>query len=176
MFFNARRSKDKGVPPEKPGEDSAELKVQQIESLEELVARRTQGLKEAQQQLSQLTTEAAPKEGKEDPKVDALFTQPAPPVEAAKLEETVLKTVDLNSLLKTETPPVEVKAAPAVEKVVAEKKPEEIMSDSLADLFNQEDEKENPLAGLIRSLPVVSAGELLNEAKEVSTIIREWRR
>ena len=48
-------------------------------------------------------------------------------------------------------------------------------SDSLSNLFNQDEEVINPLMDLIASLPDVTARELLAEAQEVSAIILEWR-
>ncbi|MDD5127536.1 MAG: hypothetical protein PHR43_05530 [Dehalococcoidales bacterium] len=177
MFLKMRRSKEKEVPPVATVEDSAELKAKKIENLEELVTQRTMGLKEAQQQLNQLTVEPAPAETKEETRAEALFTQPNTPPPELKAEEAAVKSVDLNALLKPEA------AAPSKEAVSTPPaapdagKPPEIKAkdDSLADLFNQDDEKENPLSGLIRSLPNVSASELLNEAKEVSNIIKDWR-
>lgn len=191
MFLKLNRSKEKPVPvPSEAGisefgnEEAAEQKVHKIESLEELVARRTQSLKEAQAQLSHLVVEDSPetgKENKDEVKVEDLFTQPNPPGAPAK-EEIAVKEEDLKAILKVDVISVgekEAIAAPGVEKAEAGKKPEvktKAKDDSLADLFDQEEEKDNPLDRLIQSLPDVSARELLNEAKEVSTIIKGWRR
>ena len=48
-------------------------------------------------------------------------------------------------------------------------------SDSISDLFSDEEEEENPLAGLITSMPDVAAKELLEEIKEVQVLLREWQ-
>ena len=48
-------------------------------------------------------------------------------------------------------------------------------SDSLSDLFSDDEEEENPLAGLITSLPDVTATELLEDMKEVQVLLREWQ-
>ena len=53
------------------------------------------------------------------------------------------------------------------------KKEEE--SDSLSDLFSDDEEEENPLASLITSLPDVTATELLEDMKEVQVLLREWQ-
>ena len=45
----------------------------------------------------------------------------------------------------------------------------------LSDIFNQEDEEENPLVGLISTLPDVAAAELLDEAKEIEKMMQEWQ-
>ena len=47
--------------------------------------------------------------------------------------------------------------------------------DSLSNLFSQDEEEENPLAGLIASLPDVAARELLGEAQEVEEMLRKWQ-
>ncbi len=46
-------------------------------------------------------------------------------------------------------------------------------SDDFSSLFNQEEEVENPLAGLIRSLPDVTAQELFHDLNEIKEIIKE---
>ena len=48
-------------------------------------------------------------------------------------------------------------------------------SDSLSDLFSDDEEEENPLASLITSLPDVTATELLEDMKEVQVLLREWQ-
>jgi hypothetical protein len=62
-------------------------------------------------------------------------------------------------------------AAPAEEK--KKDKPDE--SDSLTNLFSQEEEEENPLQSLIDSLPDVSVRELLDDLAEINRIINEWK-
>jgi hypothetical protein len=48
--------------------------------------------------------------------------------------------------------------------------------DSLNDLFNREEDEENPLANLIKSLPDVTAQELIDDIKEIKDIINEWQK
>ena len=48
--------------------------------------------------------------------------------------------------------------------------------DSFSNLFSQEEEEENPLAGLITSLTDVAAGELIEEAQEVKTLLGKWQK
>jgi|WetSurMetagenome_2_1015567.scaffolds.fasta_scaffold46323_2 hypothetical protein len=48
-------------------------------------------------------------------------------------------------------------------------------SDSLKNLFSQDEEEENPLASLINSLPDVSVRELLDDIAEINRIIKEWQ-
>jgi hypothetical protein len=47
--------------------------------------------------------------------------------------------------------------------------------DSLNKLFSAEEEEENPLANLIRSMPDVTTEELLEDLNEIKEIIREWQ-
>jgi hypothetical protein len=48
-------------------------------------------------------------------------------------------------------------------------------ADSLKNLFNTEEEEENPLASLINSLPDVSVREIMDDLAEIQRIIKEWR-
>jgi ribosomal protein L12E/L44/L45/RPP1/RPP2 len=48
-------------------------------------------------------------------------------------------------------------------------------ADSLNNLFNTEEEEENPLASLINSLPDVSVREIMDDLAEIQRIIKEWR-
>ncbi len=56
-----------------------------------------------------------------------------------------------------------------------EEEEEEGKGDSLSSLFDQDEEEVNPLAILITALPDVTASELVNEAQETITMIREWQ-
>jgi hypothetical protein len=47
--------------------------------------------------------------------------------------------------------------------------------DSLNKLFSNDEEEENPLANLIRSMPDVTTEELLDDLNEIKEIIREWQ-
>ncbi len=179
------RSREKAVPAAGTTNDEeiAEQKIQKVGSLEELVARRTQDLKDAQEQLNQLNTEELSVVDEKELKAAALFTQPNPPPGdplSLKKEEALVKDLDLKAILTVDMPVKlpEASAAPKAEpKAEAEKKPEAKAGDgSFAGLFEKDEEIENPLSGLIKSLPDVSARELLNEATEVSEIIREMRR
>ena len=48
-------------------------------------------------------------------------------------------------------------------------------SDSLRNLFSDDEEEENPLEKLINSLPDVSTRELLDDLNEIKGIIRDWQ-
>ncbi|MGD1119129.1 MAG: hypothetical protein ABR886_06535 [Dehalococcoidales bacterium] len=82
-----------------------------------------------------------------------------------------------------------VKAEPAARPAAKETKAEAAMppapeksnkdtlsKDSLSSLFAQDEEEENPLAGLMRSLPEVDTHELLEDIKEIKGIIEDWQK
>ena len=48
-------------------------------------------------------------------------------------------------------------------------------SDSLKNLFSDDEEEENPLEKLINSLPDVSAQELMDDLNEIKGIIKDWQ-
>jgi len=156
---------------EKPAQDTAEGKdplVTQITSLEELVSKRTRDLEEARKQLSELheTTESSDRDDdKDEAPVEELFTQPNQVKDeplAVFAEAQPLKLKDTESLMEEAN----------VEEGEPEEKEEE---DATSDFFSSDDEEENPLAGLISSLPEVTTQELVEEAKQVTTMLREWQ-
>jgi hypothetical protein len=103
--------------------------------------------------LSELTVE--PENGLQDAELEA-----ETPVEEADEEVNVVK-------IGAE------EAAPAEAESKAEKEPEKEDDDSLGNLFSQEEEEENPLASLLNSLPDVTAQELLDDAQEITEMMRE---
>ena len=48
-------------------------------------------------------------------------------------------------------------------------------SESLSNLFNDDEEEENPLEKLINSLPDVSTQELIDDLNEIKGIIKDWQ-
>jgi len=164
------------VPPngaaemETPAEDSADGKdplVTQITSLEELVSKRTRDLEEAKKQLSELheaTGIPDEEDDSDDLPISELFVQPnqmkgEPPAAAAVEPPVVL----------TDTEPLPEKAT------VAEGKPEDsAANEAMSGFFSSDEEEENPLTGLIDSLPEVTAEELVEEARQVTAMLREW--
>jgi hypothetical protein len=65
------------------------------------------------------------------------------------------------------------------EKPAAESKPAAGPGDAgnpLSGLFTDEEEEENPLANLIKSLPDYTTHEIVEDLNEIKRIIHEWRR
>jgi len=159
--------------------------VAQIVNLEELVNRKTRDLETVKDQLRQLAdTTKDSGEGKAEANVEELFTQPnqlkseqlvQSDEEAPKEEkelDALLEKVGEEAAEKQEEMTKNEKEGEPKSEPESEKK-DEAESDSLGDLFNQEEEEENPLAGLITSLPDVTVEELLGEAEEIKAIVCE---
>jgi hypothetical protein len=50
------------------------------------------------------------------------------------------------------------------------------LNDSFKDLFTSDEEEENPLANLVRTLPEVTINELEDDLKEIKDIIKDWQK
>jgi hypothetical protein len=70
----------------------------------------------------------------------------------------------------------EVKAEAAAPPAPEKSNKDALSKDSLSSLFAQDEEEENPLAGLMRSLPEVDTHELLEDIKEIKGIIEDWQK
>ena len=203
MFRGIRRlqKSDKGKSPEdeyieltEPGAGilgGDDTLVNQITSLEELVSKRTQELEEARARLTQLNTSEAHPDIPGEPVaeisvtadtgaevtgedgVDGLFVMPNQPGDEDKVavkEEPKAEALDLNTTVtgvgeEEEAAEPEEPAEPTANEA----------ADSFAGIFNSEEEEENPLLGLVSSLPDVNADELLQEAEEIYALIRQLR-
>ena len=152
--------------------DAAEEKdplVTQITNLEELVNKRTKDLEAAKKQLSELhdTTESSDgDDDKDELPVKELFTLPnqekGEPLAVSEKKQPV-EQKDTESLTgKTNAE--------------EEEQEEKAEDDASSNFFSSDEEEENPLAGLIGSLPEVTTQELVEEAQQVTTMLREWQR
>lgn len=164
--------------------------VTQISSLEELVNKRTQELKQARAHLNQLTNNDSQVKIEEDgdkaTQTEGFFTQPnqtnnAPP---GKPEEETKEAKDQSPIMakdqeteaKKEETPVEATTEATTEAPSeAAATPAGAEDDSFSNLFSQEEEEENPLAGLISSLPDATATELLNDVHEIQKMMQQWQ-
>lgn len=175
--FKLGRSKKKNEENAAEAEGNA---AEQIEEMEEKINGRTKNLEETAQELQELSNEADT--GKEDED-----TPPGPhgPLDELTIEpedklaevDDVDKDEDMSEEEGEEIKVVEVTAGsdapPEGEK---EAKVEEAGSDSIKDLFSDDEEEENPLANLIKYLPDVTASELIDDLNEIKGIIKEWQR
>ena len=156
---NAERKNRKGGATE-----AQDPFVSQITNLEGLVNKRTRDLKEAQEQLEQLSgTAQGPSEDGGEVKAEKLFVRPNQPKEELVVqpeEKTAGGEKEPDNLLEE-----------AGEKGEEEEQGSDEQGDSMANLFSQEEEEENPLDALLSSLPVVTASELLAEAQELTEMM-----
>lgn len=202
MRFKIGKPKEK---PEKDDAGVESASVEQISEMEEKINGRTKNLEEKAQQLQGLAAEnGAAEKNREDhpgphgplaeltlepddeqPETDDfdagadLFEEggeevkvfefsgesPAPPEDKkeAKFEKTGEEAKSDEA--KEDAKPDEAKE---------EAKPEE-GDDSINNLFSEDEEEENPLANLIKSLPDVTAKELIDDLNEIKGIIKDWQ-
>ena len=165
MFLKMHRTKEK---TEQDADEENGALVKEVENLEELVSKRALGLEETKEQLEQLSGSLDGVEEGDDKAVeaDALLSSSSPGQPAGEL------TVEAKEEAGGEEG-MEILLTSEEEKETQESDEDD---DSLSNLFSDDDEEENPLASLIKSLPDVTANELLNEAREVSVIVQDWRR
>jgi hypothetical protein len=178
VFKTGKKEEGKENKPEKSA------KVAQITDLEGQLKGRADSLKKTEAQLNKLTGK-----GKEDG--DILATPHGPIAELSLEAEPDPAAADSPAakvnLAEPEVLPngikiVEVKInpdAPAVaEKAKENEKPKDAKpnTNSFENLFAHDDEEENPLASLIRSLPNVETNELVDDLKEIKDIIKDWQK
>jgi len=167
MFLKMGKSKVK--QEEGPDEEGTVL-VKKVENLEELAIKKPQDLEELIAQTDQLSEkEGDSPEGKEE--TDSLFSDPEKP----EVESTAEPKAGAEPGGKEETREEGANVTPENTEQGKEEQSSEEDDGSLQNLFDDDEEEENPLAGLLKLLPEVTASELLNEAQEVSIIVREWR-
>jgi len=171
-----------GKSKKKHEEDVAEVEgttAEQIVEMEEKINGGTKNLEETAQELQELSDEVdATEENKDTP------AGPHKPLDELTIEpEDKLAEVDdveagVQEEEGEEIKVVEVTAGSAAPPPESEKetKVEESGGDSISNLFSDEEEEENPLANLIKSLPDVTAGELIDDLNEIKGIIKEWQR
>lgn len=149
----------------------------QIAGLEEQLNGRTNNLKQTEAQLKKLSGKG--KNGKDN---DA--AKPHSPIgeltvepEAKQAEEVLAAegasgapAVSVSDGIKM----VEVKVNP---NATPEKEGKgDASGSSFSSLFAHDDEEENPMAALIRSLPEVDTNELMEDLKEIKDIIKDWQK
>ena len=153
--------------------------TEQIAKMEEKINGRTKNLEETAQELQELSDESS------TPEEDIVIpTGPHPPLDELTVEPDEQAAdaddidIEADTLLEggEEIKVVEVGAAAAAPpEGEKEAKVEDLGGDSINNLFNDDEEEENPLANLIRALPDVPAGELVDDLNEIKGIIKEWQ-
>jgi len=156
-----------------------------VTNLEEVVNERTKGLEETEEQLKELSnTVNSTDEDKDEAQIEGDPAQPHQPKSELSVQP---EEEDLSTLLgkvddeEEEGEPTEEGQNDSLSDLFSKdeeeegEQTEEGQSDSLADLFSQDEEEENPLAGLIASLPNLTAKEVLDELEEIKAMVLEWQ-
>jgi chromosome segregation ATPase len=190
IFKGFKFGKNKDKEKEKKSADDAAST--QIAELEEHLKERTDDLAETEMKLKELSGKIS-----EIEEVDTSELRPHGPIGELSIEpEDSLSGVDTDEE-EEEEDVLEIKKKPedavpepkekAVDANSAETKEEgtysastkrpdkQLDAESLKALFTSEEEEENPLAGLINSLPDVSVDELMDDLKEIKDIIKDWQ-
>lgn len=153
----------------------------QIAEMGKQLKGRTNNLKKTEKQLKKLSGKGGILEESED-----ILARPHGPIGELSLEpEDDLKASDLPADEATDAVPegsagavklVEVSAEHTVPPLAAKEVKTEENADSLNNLFSSDDEEENPLTNLIRSLPDVDVNELMDDLNEIKDIIKDWQK
>ncbi len=185
--FKFGKNKDK-EKEKKSADDAAST---QIAELEEHLKERTDDLAETEMKLKELSGKIS-----EIEEVDASELRPHGPIGELSIEpEDSLSGVDTDE--EEEEDVIEIKKKPEDAVPEPKEKPgdansagaqeegtysastkrpdKQLDAESLKALFTSEEEEENPLAGLINSLPDVSVDELMDDLKEIKDIIKDWQ-
>jgi len=187
-----------GKAKEKPDRDTIETEDAPADRIADHKKNRAKSLKEAEQQLIELTETVNVSEKLEDvpkphgplveltiePEEELVSEEKDEPVEAKKVagtpvgkaeEKVVIAKAAAPAKAATESSAPAKAAAPAEAAAKAEDKKTTATAekDDLNDLFSQEDDEVNPLANLINSLPDVTAQELIDDLQEIKEIILE---
>jgi len=178
MNFKIGKSKKK---TEKDAAEAEGTTTEQIVETEEKINGRTKDPEETAQELQGLSNEGDTPEKDGDASavphgpLDELTIEPEDKLaevddietDAEALEEggEGIKVVEVSA--GSDPPP------PEGEKEV---KVDDGDGDSINNLFSDDDEEENPLANLVKSMPDVTAEELIDDLNEIKGIIKEWQR
>jgi hypothetical protein len=113
-------------------------------------------------------TDTLPEENGEGIKLVEVKIKPGSP----PIAEKVVKAEPVSPPMAAKA----VKAEPVPPPAAAKDTKEDLSRDSLNALFSSDEEEENPLASLVRSLPDVDASELMDDIKEIKGIIEDWQK
>jgi hypothetical protein len=99
---------------------------------------------------------------------------------AAEEEGEPIKLVEVQpnpAAAAESSPPAAVQApAPEAPKEPDKKNDPMDLGASISSIFTDEEDEENPLINLIKSLPEVAAAELIDDLKEINDIIKDWQK
>ena len=176
--FKIGKSKENNGKEKAPETGATATKIAE---LEEQLNGRTDNLKKTEKQLKKLSGKLGDKENTEE-----IIAKPHGPIGELSVEPE--DDLDVAALVVDEEDDVaaegsaekvklvEVLGEPAPNPPAKKEVKVEAMGDSLDKLFSSDEEEENPLASLIRSLPDVDVNELVDDLKEIKDIIKDWQK
>jgi hypothetical protein len=172
-FFNSGKGKDEGK------NKISNAGKKQITELDEQLNGWTDNLKQTEQRLKKLSGNVDDMAGaKATPKQEIEFTpvRPHGPIgeltiepESDDDEGDFTEELEVLKMTKAES---EATPSQPIENIENSNLSEE----AFKELFTNEEEDENPLANLIRTLPDVTINELEDDIKEVKKIIKDWQK
>ena len=175
LKFSKKKDKEKGKPPV---DDAA---VTHIAELEEQLKDRTDGLVQTEKRLKNLSDKV-----NSLGEINVVPELPHGPIGELSIEPVdALVGVDAdeeeNTKADLEKEPEDVNSVEVEHESKPHSRADKIVksnldADSLKALFTSEEKEENPLAGLINSLPDITIDELVDDLKEIKDIIRDWQR
>jgi hypothetical protein len=168
-----------GKPREKPGGDRGEktASARKIALMEAKMNGRTRNLAEMAEKIDGLAAAAVKDESaRPHPPLGELSVGPEDLVEdISDILPAVVETKEPVKLVELSTAKGPAPAtAPAPEPAAAPAPADP--GNPLSGLFSAEEEEENPLANLIRTLPEYTTHEIIEDLNEIQKIIKEWRR
>lgn len=176
-----------GKPEKKVKPIKSRVASAQISDLEKQLGGWTDTLKHTEQRLKNLSDKVVTPDktaggANEKPKIAKLGIEPAHPhgpigelsLEADEsisdeLEPDAVEATGVAKMLETQPDIV----VPSTE---AKGDKGDGLSDSFKELFASDDEDDNPLASLIKSLPDVTINELEDDLTEIKDIIKDWQK
>jgi hypothetical protein len=174
-----------GKPKEKNEKENGRDKsatATQIAEMEEQLNDRTDNLKKTEKKLKKLSDKVG--DAKESGHDTVLPHGPIAEltIEPGDILKDAAPVIDENTDAAPKEGGEKVKVVEAIAEPAPPPKDEkkqakaEDSMESLNKLFSDNEEEENPLANLIRSLPDVDVNELVDDLKEINDIIKDWQK
>jgi hypothetical protein len=174
-YFTSSKPKDKKVKHENRGtEDGSDVMIAEIQ--EDAIK------KPAAATAGQPPIPLADGSVRPHGPVAELTIDPEDTVETEVIKEDEIKIAPLNPekgakphAAAAEKAPASMAAAKPEVKPEEKKESKPAENDSLNSLFSNDEVTDNPLDSLIKSLPDVTTGEIMDDLSEIQRIIKEWR-
>jgi hypothetical protein len=175
-----------GKPEKKVKPIKSSVASAQISDLEKQLGGWTNTLKQTEQRLKNLSDKVEPAKNADGTnekakavKLEVEPVRPHGPIGELSLESdnSLTDEIQPDELEDTEVAKM-IEATPETDSPVGEVKGDKTggLSDSFKELFASDDEDDNPLASLVKSLPDVTVNELEDDLNEIKDIIKDWQK